>query len=113
MLEVIKGIECSVSWYQDGKLHREGGEPARILKDEETGVNLEMEWSENGIEHRIGGPSYVCRDPNTGVLTGESWKVHGLYHRENGPAVIERDGEDGRVMLTEYHHFGRKLEREP
>jgi len=47
----VKEFDCGVKYYKNGKLHRDGGEPAVIYK------NGDRHWYENGVLHRTGGPS--------------------------------------------------------
>ena len=64
----------TVSWYKDGKLHREAG-PAIEWKD---GTK---EWWLNGTYHREDGPAVEWPNGTKG------WWVKGKKHREDGPAI--------------------------
>ena len=68
-------------WYFNGKLHRDGGEPAV----ERT--NGHKEWYANGQRHR------ECDFPAIEHTHLKMWYVYDQRHRENDqPAVVQNDG---------------------
>ncbi len=75
----LKKANGDKEWYQDGKLHRDGG-PA---VERANGIK---EWHKNGKWHRIGGPAIEC-------VNGKYWYQNGELHREDGPAVERDDGD--------------------
>lgn len=97
-------------WYQCGRLHRDGDNPARIrlmkLSEEET--TIVDWWSEDGDDMRVPQcappdyerywykEGYLHRENDLpAVITedGHSWYVHGKLHRDGDlPAVIDKNG---------------------
>jgi hypothetical protein len=69
-------------WYVDGKLHREGDQPAIIF------ANGDQEWYVNDNRHREGGQPAILR-----AIGDQEWYFDGERHREGGqPAVIRTNG---------------------
>ena len=58
-------------WFINGRLHREGDEPAMVFSDQ-----ILMSWWKNGKRHRIDTPAVVH-----GGLDDEWW-VNGVKYRE-------------------------------
>ena len=71
----------------------------------------EETWYENGKWHREGGlPAIIRRDPQTGVITTEMWYENGKPHRENGlPTGIERDPQTGYIKRREFYQNGKQI----
>ncbi len=67
-------------WYQNGKLHRDGG-PAIIY------ANSTQFWYQHGKIHRDDGPAAIYTDGE------QQWYQYGKYHRDDGPAVICSNGD--------------------
>ena len=72
----------TVSYYLDGKLHRENDKPA-VERADGT-----KEWWYNGRLHRENDkPAIECADGS------KYWFYRGKLHRENdNPAIVEADG---------------------
>jgi hypothetical protein len=79
-----------IDWYFNGKLHREGDEPAVIDSD---GTQY---WIKHGLQHRDGGPAKIQTNGY------QAWAQYGETHREDGPAIIWDDGKEDWVMRGEY-----------
>lgn len=57
-----------------------------------------------GALHRVGDePALVVRDKNTGVDVREEYYLEGKRYRILNPAVIERDSETGFVVREEFY----------
>ena len=69
-------------WYKDGKKHRDGDRPAIEY------ANGDMFWYVRGTNHRDGGqPAIVMADGDM------SWMINGKYHRDGGrPAFVGDKG---------------------
>ena len=80
-----------MKWYYNGKLHREGGEPAVEKAD---GTKM---WFYHGKKHREGG------EPALDYADGrKEWYINGERHRENDlPALISPNG------LREWYYNGK------
>jgi len=95
----------------DGRLHRERG-PAKIARDEATGIVTLEEYRVNGFLHRDSGegPAFLVRYAKTGVIVREHYREKGRWHRDpsEGPAVIERRP-DGTVSEERYWQHGEQV----
>jgi len=69
-------------WWKEGKFHREGDQPAVIR------ANGSQEWYNEGQRHRDGDqPAVITANGN------QHWYKEGKYHREGDqPAIIFTDG---------------------
>lgn len=72
------------TWYNHGKIHREGA-PAYIKYDDDETV-MEYQWFIDDELHRTNGPAIIIYDNNK--IAFEKWYNHGKCHREDGPAAI-------------------------
>lgn len=71
------------AYYEQGKLHRTGGKPARIITQ---GDYIGKFWYENGLGHRENAPAVLEKDEFG--LFQEEWLLNGKRHRPDGPAFI-------------------------
>jgi hypothetical protein len=76
-------------WYQNGKKHRDGDEPAEINYDS----SLLKIWYKNGKRHRDNDLPAIIRQETNGKLYYEEWYQNDKLHRpiENGPAIKKYD----------------------
>jgi hypothetical protein len=99
-----------------GKLHREEG-PARIRRDDETGIVTLEEYRVNGRLHRdqVDGPALLIRHPATDVVVREEYVHNGKFHRDptEGAAVVQRDSRTGAVWREEYWQDGTEIASPP
>lgn len=87
-------------YYQEGKLHREGGEPASVMSLAEGGI--EKRWVINGQLHREDGPAIE-------VGTQEELRV-GITRNTDGSEVGgESLGHHWKPTHTEYYLHGREV----
>lgn len=88
-----------------GKLHRGGDKPARVVINPYTKVIEREEYFIHGKAHRLlkGAPSRIDRDPQSGKVVFEEWKQQGEYFRGWGnPSVVFRSEENGAIIREEY-----------
>jgi len=96
-------------WTTEYGLHREGGLPAKMSHDPDTGIVVREEFYLFGKEHHDRGPSLIERDPQSGIVVFEEWKQHGQLTRIGGnPALFERDPETGAIARAEHWLDGRQ-----
>ena len=76
--------EKSKKWYLNGKLHRDDGPAVEFSYGDKY-------WFNNDLLHREGGPAieFPCGS--------KFWFINGQLHREDGPAIEYADGR------TEWH----------
>lgn len=96
--------ETSLGW---PLWHREGF-PAQIWRTP-LGVVSRETWYQNGKIHREGGPADTIWDTDTGVVTCERWYLNSLLHRVDGPAVIYRNRATGKVASTRWYLNGELI----
>ena len=108
----IIGDAESIEWYKNGKLHRDGDEPAVILmrnpefdrfnSGDELVVNMEIEtrkWYKNGKLHRDGDEPAVIHHDGT-----KEWYKNGKLHRDGDePAMIRPFGMKIWAKFGEYY----------
>lgn len=94
-----ENFKRKLSWFKNGKLHREDG-PAESI------ANISEKWFFNGLLHRDDGPAEtgdgakwfhhgeLHRVGGPALITDHKmvWYLHGDIHREDGPAVEFKDG---------------------
>lgn len=93
-------------WAEKGKIGRSGDLPARIHRNEETGVMISEEWLSYGSHHRNDDkPAVIERDKETGQIVVEEWYSHGNLFREDLslPTRVEYDQETGKPVIHEFH----------
>jgi hypothetical protein len=76
VIDKTTGTVTREEHFKNGKLHRDGDQPAVIVRNATTGiVTEESYWKDNKL-HRDGDqPARIERDATTGNVTGESyWK---------------------------------------
>jgi hypothetical protein len=78
---ITRPVNGDQYWYQDGKRHRDGDKPAMILLSIGS-----RGWYQNGKQHRDNGPSRTFADGT------EFWYQNGKQHRDDGPAVTYANG---------------------
>ena len=85
-------------WYQNDKIHREGDQPAWI------DTNGTQEWWQNGEQHREGDqPAWIDADG------AQEWWQNGEPHREGDqPAYINADGTQAWYQHGKRHREGDK-----
>ena len=85
-------------WCVEGKLHRDGDEPAEIW------ANGSRSWCKHGKLHRDGDePARIWADGS------RSWWKHGQLHRDGDePAIIESDGTQCWYKHGDRHRDGDK-----
>lgn len=121
-----------VTFYStDGKIHRSGDQPARVLYLPNGVITWEF-WAINGERHRVGGPAEVrylddgevihstwytnnvqynpdggpSNVLNYGVLIRKTWtNPEGEVHRLDGPAVLELDANDENIVIEETYYI--------
>jgi hypothetical protein len=72
----------TLKWYKEGKLHRDGDEPAEIW------ANKTQRWYKEGNQHRDGDEPAVIQSNGT-----RFWYKEGERHRDGyKPAIICLDG---------------------
>lgn len=90
-------------WYQNGVLHRDGDEPARVFKNSTVTT---LEWFEHGVHHRIGKPA-IHETTSTGLISTEEWLLNGKHHRDGAPAIIWRNIITGITNLEDWCQNGK------
>jgi hypothetical protein len=92
----VTGAHGDQAWYVNGKLHREGDEPAVIR------ANGDQKWYVHGKRHREGDRPAIIR-----ANGDQMWYVHGKLHREgDNPAVILPNGDQEWYVNDELHREG-------
>lgn len=94
-------------WYRDGKLHRDGDEPAAVTYETpgDSYVITKL-WAQHGFPHRDGDkPAFTSSSEDhrrTITYSLEIYAVRGRVHRAGGlPAAIERSAPSGEGSLTQ------------
>lgn len=88
----------TVTYYKNGKIHREDG-PAIEWR------NGNKHWCLNGCLHRTDGPAIELVETEQ-RCTINKWSINGYFHREDGPAVEWGNG------YKEWWYYGKKLTEE-
>ena len=73
----------TLSWYKDGKHHREGG-PASVTYGLEYNI-IEEYWCKDNRKHRDDGPAEVVYGLKGNIIS-ERWFNDGQKYREEGPS---------------------------
>lgn len=101
VFEVRTTASEGTTWYKNGKLHRDGDEPARIFLD---GSQM---WFKEGVLHREGDKPAAVEfwgEKKTPVVL--RWYKHGVLHREHGPAWLKPNGREEWWLHGERHRTG-------
>ncbi len=94
-------------WYKKGKLHRDGGKPAKRTYYNDGRVAGE-EWRENGDLHRQGNSALTYYNEETGRKIIEEWRIKGKFHRDGDkPAVTYWYSHDGYKTVEEWYINGQ------
>lgn len=90
----------------NGELHNPDG-PAEIDRDPVTGIETTIGYLIDNRMHRLNGePAYANFDPKSGVCTFRVFCVDGQFSRSDGlPHAEWIDAETGNVYKAEYREF--------
>ena len=95
----------SMAWYRNGKLQRDGGLPARVCTLEDGTLVEEWYDDEEGRLHRGGDLPAVVHTAPSGVRVREQWARYGRVDRPCGSALIVRSP-TGDVLEEEWYEKG-------
>jgi hypothetical protein len=104
--QTSENMHGTLSWEQNGELHRDGDKPAVISA-------YSVEWWYNGELHRDGDKPAVAVIGADGTL---QWWQNDQRHRFRGPAIIHANGKlewwiwDEQVPVSSQEEFIRYLE---
>ncbi len=88
-LPAISCVDGYQAWWRNGKRHRDNG-PAIINDGNEM-------WFKDGNYHRVDGPAIIFKNGD------KEWYWEGKRHREDGPAVERVDG------TQKWYRYGKKI----
>lgn len=95
-------------WYFQGEKHREDG-PAFEKIDTKSGIVVTEAWHVHGKLHRAGDkPARIFRCPETGNAIEEVYATNGVFDRAGDPAVLRYDPQTGRIVKREYWRNGER-----
>lgn len=111
------GELTSELYYRNGRLHRDGDEPAEIYYEPgfHEPIAIQQTWYQDGVQSRANGlPSRTRTDAGTEVVLLEVYTdVRGRIHRDGDlPAVIRRHALSGETLSCEHYSHGTRLDPE-